>query len=190
MKKLFITAIAVFTMGVINAQEVKFGAKAGLNLADVTNVTDSKTKVGFNVGALVDIAINEKLHFQPEVLYSTQGTKISTSGVDFNFNLDYINIPVMAKYYVADKFNIQAGPQLGFLIAATASNNGNSINVKENFKSFDFGLNFGLGYDIGTNILLDVRYNLGLAGLSKQAVPAGEKDGSNRVLSLSFGYKF
>jgi len=35
MKKLLLTAAAVFAFGLANAQETKFGVKAGLNMADL-----------------------------------------------------------------------------------------------------------------------------------------------------------
>lgn len=60
--------------------------------------------------------------------------------------------PVIFKYYVAKKINVEAGPQIGLLTSAntTAKLNGFSAshdtNVKDNFKSLDFGLNLGAGF--------------------------------------------
>ena len=76
MKKILLTAAAVFALSYANAQDVKFGAKAGLNLSNFTgDVENTSTKVGFQVGGFAEIKISEKFAVQPELLYSLQGTK-------------------------------------------------------------------------------------------------------------------
>lgn len=189
MKKVILSAIAVLAFGFANAQDVKFGVKGGLNIASISPNEGGSSKIGFNLGGFADIKISDKFHVQPELLYSGQGEKNEFSGVTVNSNLNYINIPVMAKFFVAEGFNIQAGPQLGFLLSADVSGNGQSVSIKDQFKTVDFGVNFGLGYDIGENMMVDLRYNLGLGGLAKD-LPSGAKDSNNRVIALSFGYKF
>lgn len=100
-------------------------------------------------------------------------------------NMNYINIPVMAKYAVADKFNLQAGPQIGFLMSAKYE----GVDVKELMKSMDFGINLGAGYDLTEKMSLDLRYNLGLAQTQKELM-TGDTAAKNSVIQLSFGYKF
>ena len=82
MKKLLLfAAVAVFGLSNVNAQEVKFGAKAGVNFAtitgDETSGVDSRT--AFHIGGVAEIVISEKFSFQPELLYSGQGAKESYS---------------------------------------------------------------------------------------------------------------
>jgi opacity protein-like surface antigen len=202
MKKIILTAAAVFAFGFANAQDVKFGVKGGLNIANFSgDVEDNSSKVGFNVGGFVEIKISDKFAVQPELLYSTQGTKFKMlEGVDsaeIKFNLEYINIPVMAKYFVADKFSLEAGPQIGFLTSAkadyTATIDGETEtgdeNIKKNFESVDFGLNFGAGYEFTENLSASVRYNLGLSNIAKTEADDNTKL-TNNVFSLSLGYKF
>jgi hypothetical protein len=141
---------------------------------------------------------------QPEVSYSTQGTKIdnfsaNVGGTDYtgdiNFNLSYINIPVMFKYYVAENFNLGAGPQVGFLTSAESVTKLNGYSqtdtqdVKESFETVDFGLNVGAGYDFDAHFSADVRYNAGLSNIAKTEQGDDTKM-HNSVLSLSLGYKF
>ncbi|MCP1995630.1 porin family protein [Flavobacterium sp. HSC-61S13] len=205
--------------GAIYAQtpDVKIGAKAGLNFANFSGgEADTKMKTGFHVGGLVEIFINEKFSIQPELLYSSQGAKLETQRiemfegldqligkVDQKMTLDYINVPIMAKYYVAEGFSIQAGPQLGFLVKAesvlktSASLNGVDIplpaeyneteDLKDEVKSVDFGLNFGIGYELPMGIFVDARYNLGLSKLPEDNY--GDKV-KNAVFQISVGYKF
>jgi opacity protein-like surface antigen len=187
MKKVVLTAAAVFAFGFANAQDVKFGVKGGLNVATLTgDVDDASSKVGFHVGGFAEIKVSDKFAVQPELLFSTQGAK---SDGDGTLNLSYVNIPVMAKFYVADAFSLEAGPQIGFLTAAKVKRGGESVDIKDELKSVDFGLNFGAGYNLTENLSAGLRYNLGLSDVFK--TEGGEDFKSkNSVFSVSLGYKF
>lgn len=199
--------IAVITFGFVNAQDVKYGVKGGLNVSNFSGDTDGmdlKARFGFNVGGFVEVKLSEKISLQPELLYSTQGAKFANVGGDVDgvfytgdvkMNLGYINIPVMFKYYGTQKFYVEVGPQIGFLVSAKSKtkldgfNRTNELDIKDYFKSIDFGVNFGAGYDFTENLSVAARYNLGLANIGKTV--AGD-DGKlhNGVFSLSVGYKF
>ncbi|WP_300569033.1 porin family protein [Flavobacterium sp.] len=185
MKKVLLSAVAIFAFGFANAQETKFGVKAGLNMANLTgDVEDNSMKVGFHVGGFAEIKISDKFAVQPELLYSTQGTKFDGGSYDFN----YLNIPVMAKFFATEQFSIEAGPQIGFLMSAKINpDNGDSVDVKDELKSMDFGLNFGLGYDFTENFSAGARYNFGFSNII-DAEDSGEL--KNGVISVSVGYKF
>ena len=101
MKKLMLlAAVAVFGLSNVNAQEVKFGVKAGVNFASLTgdDADGLDGKTGFHVGGVAVIGISEKFAVQPELVYSSQGAKDTEEGVDVDYNLDYINLPVLANY--------------------------------------------------------------------------------------------
>jgi hypothetical protein len=186
MKKILLTAAAVFAISFANAQDVKFGAKAGLNLSSLANAEGAKTQVGFHLGGYATIKVSDKFAVQPELLYSAQGAKFDN---DVNYNLSYINIPVMAKFNVADKFNLEVGPQVGLLMSATTKTPAGSVDVKEFCKTMDFGLNFGAGYDVAENINVGLRYSLGLTQLEKE-VATGQSASKNTNIQLSLGYSF
>lgn len=101
----------------------------------------------------------------------------------------------MFKYYVADKFNLEAGPQIGFLTSAETSTklDGYSQKVdqdaKDYFESVDFGFNLGAGYDFTNKISAGIRYNIGLSNVLKTQ-PGDDSKSQNSVFSLSVGYKF
>lgn len=187
MKKIILSAIAVMAFGFANAQQTKFGVKAGVQFANLTgDIEENSSKVGFQVGGFAEIKLSEKFAVQPELLYSTQGTKVDFGSEDLKYNLDYLNIPVMAKYYVAEKFSLEAGPQIGFLLSAKAKVEDEKEDIKDGLKSIDFGLNFGAGYDFTENLSAGVRYNLGLSNINDE----GDGEIKNSVFSLAVGYKF
>lgn len=201
MKKLVLAAVAVFAIGnsAFAQQEVKFGPKAGVNFANLSGEDDTNSLTAFHVGAVVEIKFNEKFSIQPEVLYSAQGAKSEYSNNLGSYKetqkLDYINVPIMAKYYVADGFSVEAGPQVGFLTKAQSEVEGTVANItssstqdnKDSFNSVDFGLNFGLAYDLPVGLFFNARYNLGLSDVVKDNNGDAIK---NNVIQLGVGYKF
>jgi len=183
MKKLFFAAVIVaFSIAGTKAQT--FGAKAGLNLANVTgDVSDNSMLTAFHVGVVADFEISDEFSFQPELVYSMQGTKISVLGTDFNVNFNYLNLPLLAKYEVAEGISVLAGPQIGFLM--TAENDGTDI--KDNYKGVDFGFDLGAAYELESGMFFDLRYNIGLSNMVDDNSNESLK---NAVISFSLGYKF
>lgn len=188
MKKMILSAITILTIGFANAQETKFGIKAGLNLANVTGDSDNSVRPSFYVGGLAEIKVSDKFFVQPELVYSSQGV-VSKSNSDYSLSLGYLNIPIMAKYMVADGFALEAGPQVGFLLSATTKTPNSSYDSKNAFSAVDFSLGFGAGYDIGENFNVGLRYNLGLTKLNKDSFP-GVSDIKNSVFQIGVAYKF
>lgn len=192
MKKVILAAIAVMAFGFTNAQETRFGVKGGLNITSFAggNYYDSKSLVGFQVGGFAEIKIIERLSIQPEVLFSTQGAKLEGPfNADFDTKLNYINVPVLAKFYITKQFTAEAGPQLGFLVSAKRDGN----DIKDAYKSVDTGFNFGLGYNFTDNLGVGIRYTVGLSNIADYDVDTTEEyydSPKNSVLALTLAYKF
>ena len=136
MKKIILTVAAVFALGTASAQDMKFGVKAGyVNANYGADANDGDARSGFYLGGLVDFTISEKFHVQPELLYTMEG-----NGED-EFDLNFVRIPVMAKYYVADAFSLQAGPQIAFVAGGGEAKDGyGHINHSPEFKVADESL--------------------------------------------------
>jgi len=176
---------------------VKFGPKAGVNFANLSNTGfDTEMKTGFYIGAVAEIKFNEKFSIQPEVVYSTQGAKVSTTMIPTGtvvskWNSDYINIPVLAKYYIVDGFSVEAGPQVGFLVKSESKmETGNiegSLDTKKFRNAVDFGIGAGLAYDLPVGMFVNARYNLGLSDIMKDNNGDAIK---NNVIQVGIGYKF
>ncbi|MEG2100617.1 MAG: porin family protein [Flavobacterium sp.] len=193
MKRIILAAIAVMVFGFANAQKTRFGVKGGLNISTVVggDVDDTKSLIGFHVGGLAEIHVVEKFFIQPELLYSAQGTKVDGPlGTDADLKLNYLNIPVLAKYYfVENKFSVEAGPQLGILLSAKADSN----DIKDRTRSTDFGFNFGAGYNFTDNFSVGLRYTVGLSPISDKDIDNSQDlydSAKNSNLALSLAYKF
>lgn len=182
MKKVTLVAIVFFMMHTINAQ-TGFGAKAGLNIAnysgdDVEDEVDAK--IGAYFGVSYEHLINEKFAIQPELLFSMQGAKLDYSEESVEHNqktkINYINIPILAKYYAVDKLFILAGPQIGFQVSAKyeskTSMDGITLNEDgdlEDMNKVDLAIAVGAGYNFMENLGAEVRYNFGLSDIVENA---------------------
>lgn len=184
-KLLLVTVITVIGLTNGNAQEIKFGVKAGLNLAFITgdNTEDFDPTTNFHVGIMAEIKISDKLSLQPELIYSGQGadTNIASEG---SISLNYLNLPLIGKYYVTERLSLEAGPQIGVLL----STNGGTVDYKELLKPIDYGVNFGVGYKLDNGLNFTARYNLGLSNIND--VDGFSDKNSNGVFQLSVGYFF
>lgn len=188
MKKVFLSIVLLGVITMLNAQKVKFGVKAGLNIANVTgsDADGNKALASFYGGGLVNIPVTTNgLSVQPELVYSGQGAKESGGG-DAKVNLGYLNIPVLAKYTFNGGFFAETGPQLGFLLNAKAKSSGVSVDVKDSFKSTDFSWGFGIGYQSSMGIGAGVRYNYGISKLDKE----GDAKVYNGVIQIGVHYLF
>lgn len=190
MKKIFtMAALIAIGFGANAQQEVKYGPKAGVNFATLSNVDNSKMLTGFYVGAVAEIKFNDKFSVQPELVYSAQGVKQEVLGSKNTVKVDYINIPILAKYYIVDGFSVEAGPQFGFLVKGEAKNDDGKEDIKKNLNSFDFGIGAGVAYDLANGFFVNARYNFGLSDIAKEK-ESGEKSLNNGVIQVGVGYKF
>lgn len=198
-KQILLIAVAIFSFSVMQAQDVRFGAKAGVNFAsiggDFTDGVDGTT--GFHIGGLVELMLTDNFSVQPEVLYSAQGAESEeTDGgitVTSKLKLDYINIPIMAKYYVTEGLALEAGPQVGFLASANSEVEFGGETEETDISDFTSGLDLGVGagasYRLDMGVFFGARYVLGLSNIN-------DYDGSddvkqqNNVIQVSVGYSF
>src|SRR3954462_6939763 len=191
--------------GAENSLSPKFGIKGGLNLTNmyVQDVSDEHMKVGWNAGVFAKLPVTRGFSIQPELLYTNKGAKETYNNFiegkgEYRFNLNYIELPVLAVINVAKNFNIHAGPYISYLAAVNIKDlkdNGTINNIKdldaENFNRVDYGVAGGLGIDI-SNFTLGARYSYGFREIGKSGSLSGEltKDSKNSAISLYIGIGF
>ena len=198
MKKLFLSLILATVVFSANAQ-INFIPKAGISIASVnTNPVsnDIQYTTGFQVGAALEFEVNDMFAIQPELLFIQKGYKLGGSGITLVNTLNYIEIPLLAKIKFGTEellFHVNAGPSLGILVSGAEKVTGGktynlTIGSKEtdDIKRTDFGLQFGGGLTF-SNIVLDLRYGLGLSSTSNE--PSGSNDTvKNKAISITVGY--
>lgn len=193
MKKLFmIAAMMVATLSANAQNEVgqwSIKPMVGANFATMTKTTDSKMRVGVTAGAEFAVGAAENFEISFGALYSMQGVKGKTDilgvNVDQTYKFDYINIPVLANYYVAPGFAIKAGIQPGFNIKKKAKVEAAGVSedaTVDDVKGFALSVPVGLSYEF-SNFVIDARYNWGLTKAIK------DYDSKHSYFSITLGYK-
>lgn len=187
MKKTIFAAVVLLAMSAsVQAQLVKIGIKGGLNYAnqngsDITiNSTNYQTSAitSYHAGLVAEIKLVDSFAIQPELLYSTQGATYKNAVEEFQNELGYLSIPIMAKIYLNKVVSLELGPQASFLLSER-----NNFDVKD-ANTFDFAANAGLGFKITKSFFLEGRYSLGLTDASKDAQV------KNSVVQVSAGFLF
>jgi len=173
MKKIIFLAVALFAFSFGYAQQ--FGVKAGFNSTSfavtVLDESDSESISGFYIGLLAEFELSEAIMLQPELQY----VNISEDGESTGF----LNIPIMFKYYIAEGFNVQAGPQISYSLEESV----------DDFSNLGIDVAVGLGYDINDNFFVDARYSY---NVNNRYTGAGSEDLSVRynAFQVGVGYKF
>ena len=184
MKKVILLVLAILISASGFSQEIDLGIKAGANFSSITDAQGLSNKTGFLAGAFVGAKFGDKIGLQVDLLYSQQGAEFDTG----SFDLTYVNVPVVLKYYLFKGLNLQAGPQFGFNIDDDITVVVNNVQEKAMAESFDLSGVVGIGFDLPLGIRVDCRYNFGLTEVIKSDTDTNSP--KNTVISLSLGYSF
>lgn len=198
-----IAAIGLFFM--INydaaAQEMKSGIKGGLNVSNlyIDEVNDENARYGLHVGLFTQYPLGDVFAIQPELVYSTKGSRAEYDVLgqegDVKFNLNYVELPLLAVFKLGESAEIHAGAYLGYLLAANVSTEGDLGDDyqeldRDHFKSFDYGLAGGFALNFNP-VTLGLRYNYGLKKLAdSNAADAVLGDSKNSVAQIYIALNF
>ena len=192
MKKVFVLiAAAIVSMSAM--AQVQFGAKVGV---DATNFWGKDMPHGmqlnYQAGLLMEYKFTPKFAIAPEVVFAAQGGKfklaeIGDLKVENKYTMNYINVPVMFKYYVSPEFSIDLGPQVGFNVYSKQKvGDLDAADIKDFTKSVDFGVGLGGTYNLTENAFIQARYTMGMTN----AFEGEANDAKNGNIQLAFGMKF
>ena len=181
------------TLGSLHAQakDLQFGLKGGLGSSDISGSSGAKTaRVGLQVGGVLTQKISDNFSMQYEAIYSQKGIAQTAafSGVEMKAetNIDYLEIPVLAKYKVMDKVSIYGGGYAGLALSKklkiTVSSVSGEADLGNQANDLDYGLILGGQMRITDKIIVDARYNLGLTKVLKSG------DNKNSTISIAATY--
>lgn len=173
-----------------------------------THFVKADTDCGFGVAGGLEFGyqLTRRFGLTAGVIYSHQGAKREKAEgwspapfhIDDNsyLTLDYINVPVLANFYVWRGLAVKVGLQPGILLAAKdhldVGGGGKSedvtdhrtLDVKSRCNTIDLSIPVGVSYEFDSGIMFDARFNLGANDVFKHS------KGSNIVLQMTVGYKF
>ena len=193
-----VSAKAQFEPGTFSLQP-----KVGFELTSISG-DGSKFKPGFTAGLEGQYQINNWFGLSAGVHYAMGGCKIKD--VDSKFNMNYVNIPVMAKFYVTKGLSLNAGLQLGFMTSAKLTDvqliggPKQDVDIKELCNKTDFSIPLSIAYEFENGLSFEARYNAGVTNVFKDDVVnaaldvvGGTKrwdDNKNEMFIITVGYKF
>jgi len=191
-----------------------FSLKLGATYSIIHGYEDGKNATSLNFGLVNNIKLTEKLSLIPEFLpLSSRGIKdvpvLSTGNPELDDllvdvessdrKLSYIDIPVLLRVKLAERFSVSAGPQISFLTGATDTYKSSLIDdviltteldIKSEINTIDAAAVIDLEYILvpprgGKGVNIYVRYSKGFVDLVK------ESSGTKYTTSLiQFGATF
>ena len=205
MKKLLIIGLlSLFFTPLAHAQ---FGIKGGLNVAEMTGREGETAsyKPFYHVGVFYQASLFGALSIQPEVQYSVAGGNLKSAFTNYDSELHYLTVPILAKLSVGPVF-LEAGPQYGVLLSANQSGTmqigfttdgkpayGNeSRSASSEFKRNDFSVVGGVGLKLGSSLSLGGRLVAGLNDINDAKNLSGINDPrlQNRVFQVYAAVQF
>lgn len=221
---------ACLVVGMASAQGGDFVGKwsliprLGVNIAKLSNhslyvndneVIKPKTRASLMGGIDVEYRATDRWAFSLGAFYSQQGSRYKSFEMtgdgaadyygyhDMYTRLQYMQVPVQARFYLAEGLSVQAGVQVGFLLDAVdhceatriVQGEGDSYYYEEEepyeeempCKKVDVSIPIGLSYEY-MNVVLTAKYHIPLTKVDDY--PNYKEDAKNKVFSLSVGYRF
>ncbi len=181
----------MFTLS--DAQGQGIGISAGANFANFVDTDASvDSRTGVMAGLTYGIAVPmSPVTIQPGVFYAQKGATLSDGDIETTTKLDYIEIPVIAKFdFILDNPmltpHVFFGPYAGFTLNAeqevSDGNTSGSVDIGDQVKDTDIGVVVGAGADIN-KFRIGIRYSVGLTDVAETDI----FNGKNGVLSLVAG---
>lgn len=175
----------------------RVGITLGINSSTLggSDAQDAKRRTGIMAGVLLVAPVTPVFAIQPELLYTMKGAKFNDGGATGTLKMNYIEIPVLARFDVPSSGGVKpffyVGPSISFKLSCdvTAEFQGQSESAscddqtvgETNVKSVDYGavVGAGLAFDVsGKAFTLGARYDHSLAKVSDNS------DIKHRVISV------
>ena len=142
---------------------------------------DKKTRVGLIAGVEGEYYVNSWFSAAVGVNYAQQGWKFEGNGAKSTTKLDYLNVPIVANFYVTPGLALKTGVQMGFLMSAKQE----STDIKDNCNKLNISIPIGISGEYN-DFVFDARYNIAVSKVNKH----GDDSRRSDLITLTIGYKF
>lgn len=173
----------------------KIGIQTGIDLTNYfymstpeyhVGIHSDQYIVGYNLNITVYKELNRFIGIETDPGFLTNGSNNS----NWITRKSYLNFPLYLKLFSSSRISPFIGPYASYLTSSKLSLNNDSYNFKAWTSSYDYGLHFGLSYKIGSKLLLNVKYLLGLHDNAIQPVNQSSPLTANPNAHISFGTTF
>jgi len=195
----------------VASEKFHLSVDLGMNISSLPGLDQEKQTRGLYFGLGTFIKLDDKWTLNPEFKpLSPRGARsvlplndysAVLSNVSYDFDLNYIDVPVLIQYRINEKFFASAGPQVSFLTSANqvASGDlplGNELDIEESvkssFKPIYIAVPIELGYSLsdarkGKGMNIKFRYNIGVSQVFASS-SLGSSNGSTFQIFASFPF--
>lgn len=168
MKKTIVIGLLILGFNLHSNAQVKLSLQGGLNFSNLKASGDDMsltlgTRTSVNFGLNADFEGSEKFNLRSGLLYNGFGAK----GNGEVLKMDYLALPILGRFKIANGFYGFAGPQFGLLLNAKSTYDGDSEDLKADYKSSNISALFGAEYKFLDKYSLGASYNAGLTNIPK-----------------------
>ena len=194
MKKIMMTLVMTVVVLTASAQNTGYDAgsftlqpKVGIAMGHISGTwssndnASSKWRTGLIAGVEGEYYFNDWLSAAVGVNYAQQGWKLESSKATETTKLDFINVPIVANFYISQGLALKTGVQMGFLASAKTE----STDIKDECNSTIISIPVGISGEYN-NFVLDARYNFGVTKVNK----SGDDSQRTDLFVITIGYKF
>jgi hypothetical protein len=164
--KFFLVIILLLSVPALYSQQFHFGPKIDVSISQFDGKGLNNGSPGLQAGVFMQWEISKKWSIQPELFYSLRNV---TKAADFmtyyvntgrsdgirNMQLNYVCVPVLARFDINEKFALLAGPQFNYLFFA---NEDLLLSNKKAFKKTEVGMSMGAQFNL-SRLGVSLRYN-------------------------------
>jgi len=175
MKKYLLIFLTIILVSTTHAYGFKFMAGGHLSKYAVEPEgagVEWKNKMGLLIGAGIELFSVPNISLDIDGFYFRKGSKFKSAIEELDYTLDVISITplVRVKFLPGPSPYVLAGGEFSYILTHKLDEE----DIKEETKSFDYGLVFGAGYQMsmpGASLFFEGRYHLGVANILKDPAP-------------------
>lgn len=204
-------SLSLFT-ATLFSQQISIGPRVGYTLSDLKFIFPdefrfeidpnefAKPLSSFHAGIDASMLLSDRFSIVASLLYARKGytgeEQWPTGPADANWELHYVNLPILADFRAWKGLSLQGGVELGRLLSARLKSAGENANVEDFFEDFDLGLVAGLEYRLGNGFFISARHVFGIYSIQTLEVTndTGDVEGNlktrNTATQLSVGYRY
>ena len=205
MKKIVLLAVCLLASYAVEAQYI--GLKAGYHYATLRgNESDGanfKPYHGYYAGITLEFPLSNLFSLQVEGIYNRRGANITSNTYGkAKLSLDYLSLPVLARFNVGKGINLHIGPQLEYRIDKPNfyfdAGTDPVTRVKDDaLDIIDGAMTIGIAYMTDAGWFFEARWVQGLTSVFEADETSLTHIGispdynfKNRTLSVGVGYRF
>jgi len=182
-RKLILSALVLFLSFQFSVAQNRIytGIKSGFSSSSFLNDSsmnyDNRKALSGGVNSLFTFEKVKRFAIMSELNFLQLGNKFLQQGALNTHKMNYIALNLKPRYYIGmlgkakSGIYLEAGPYAGYLVSAnhftTQNEDVHSTGVINDFNSFDFGADLGIGWSLMGFLSFDVNYHLGLAPIEK-----------------------